>query len=204
MNQSRMIAVRNFRYGSSMSLRSVRIVLLVTSAALAACTNANEAALKIGRPSEKAAQIREAETRRWSGSEAVILSEATQVLQDLGYTIAESSTEAGLLAGNKERDAQEAGQVAGAILVAVLLGASAARWDMNQILRVTITTWPERQTAPVATPGNRQRGSIRVSFERLVRNNRGEVRHESMTDAALLAEFYAKLRQSLPAEAELL
>ncbi|MDQ1078619.1 hypothetical protein [Pseudoroseomonas cervicalis] len=184
----------------------IRPVLRVAAASLmlAGCVTANEVAMKVGQPPEQQQQIRETETRRWLGQEQELLSEATQVLQDLGYTITESSAPAGVLAGNKHRDAREAGQVVGAILVAVLAGANAARWDTDQLIQVTLTTWPERPSGLVlaSTAQAPQRIAMRVSFERLVQNNRGEVRHETLSDQTLMQEFYNRLQQSLAGKAQ--
>ena len=70
---------------------------------------ANEAAMRIGKPPADAATLREQQTTRFDGvTEQVILLEATQVLQDLGFNIEESAAKYGVLAGSKERDATEA------------------------------------------------------------------------------------------------
>lgn len=165
---------------------------------LAACANPNEVATQLGQPHERAAQIREAETRRLQGDEVILLAEATQVMQDLGYTVTESSAGAGVIAGIKNRDATEAGQIVGAVVMAVLFGAANARWDTAQAIRVTITTWPEAQAAPLSTlPPSQRNVAMRVSFERLITDNQGAVRHEALTDAALHNEFFDKLRQSM-------
>lgn len=167
---------------------------------LTACVNPNELAMQIGKPSEQAAQIREAETRRLQGDEATLLAEATQVMQDLGYTVSESSAGAGVLAGTKSRDATEAGQVAGAIVMAVLFGAAHARWDTDQVIRLTVTTWPEGSAVPLSPGASPRTVAMRVSFERLIGDNRGMVRHEALNAPELQREFFEKLGQSLAAQ----
>jgi hypothetical protein len=174
-------------------------VLLVASL-LAGCVSANpnEYATRLGRAPEQAQQIREAETRRLQGSEALLLSEATQVLQDLGYTVTESSGGAGVVGALKNRDATESGQVAGAISMAVLFtGVANMRFDTAQEIRVTVTTWPEGAALPAV-----QNVAMRVSFERLIVNNKGEVRYEALTSPELHREFFDKLGQSVAAQGQ--
>jgi hypothetical protein len=170
---------------------------LLSATMLTACVNPNELAMRIGKPPEQAAQIRESETRRLQGDEATLLAEATQVMQDLGYTVSESSAGAGVLAGTKSRDATEAGQVAGAIVMAVLFGAASARWDTDQMIRLTVTTWPEGSASPLPAGSPPRTVAMRVSFERLIGDNRGMVRHEALIAPELQREFFEKLGQSL-------
>ena len=74
---------------------------------------ANKAALKIGAVPSDAAEIRERQTADFdNASEKQLLVEATQVLQDLGFTVEESAPRYGVLAGSKDRDATDAEQVA--------------------------------------------------------------------------------------------
>ena len=158
--------------------------------------------MRLGQPPSAATQIREAESRQLQGDEAALLAEAAQVLQDSGYTITESSAVAGVLTGHKDRDATEAGQVATAILIGVLAGPASMRWDTTQAIRAPVTTRPVRNGA-----ARRQEGSdvgtasqtvvMRVSFERLISNNRGETRHEPLLQPELQRDFFDKLRQGL-------
>ena len=80
---------------------------------------------------------RQAQTRRFeTGEEAKLLTASAAVIQDLGFTIDESETKLGLIVASKDRDAVEAGQVAGAIFMAVLFGV-AVPWDEKQKFRPT-------------------------------------------------------------------
>ncbi|MCH8926584.1 MAG: hypothetical protein IH924_10715, partial [Proteobacteria bacterium] len=64
---------------------------------------------------------RQAQTRRFDTTdEAMLLSASAAVLQDLGFNLDESETKLGLVVASKNRDATEAGQVIGAILIAAL------------------------------------------------------------------------------------
>ena len=177
-------------------MRQVTCVALA-SLLLVGCVTANEMAMQIGKPPANAEQIREVETRRWSGDEVLLLTEATQVLQDLGYSVVESSGPGGLLAANKHRDARESGQIVGAVVMGVLFGANAMQWDTEQLIRVTLTTWPTPQNGLVLAAATSRPVTMRVSLERLILNNKGQVRYQPLTDPALLQEFYTKLEQSL-------
>jgi hypothetical protein len=172
------------------------VASIAASCLLVACQNpdwAGEFALRNGAPRPDAAQLREAQTTRLpTPDELLVLSEATQALQDLGYTIEESAPRAGVLAGSKDRDATEAPQIAGQIALTIglaLLGVHHQPvWDTDQLIRVTLTTRPDpvgRETA------------LRASFERIVMNNQGRARAEPLEDRAFHDDLYAKLRTGL-------
>ena len=152
---------------------------------LGGCVNANDIANRIGKPPENAAQLREAETRRFETDEATLLSEATQVLQDLGFTINESASGAGVLVATKRRDAREAGQVAAQIALTVVaaafLVAYVPNWDTEQTIQVTVVTNPDAQTRQTA---------MRASFERIVVMSQGGRRYERLTDPNMYQEFF--------------
>ena len=169
--------------------------LLALPALLAACEQnpnwQNDAALKIGAPRPDAAQIRERQTTRIPAHEHALLAEATQVLQDLGFTVEESAPEIGVLAGSKDRDATEAGQVAVQVAATIALALVGVRyqpvWDTDQVIRVTLTTQPQ---------GPRDSG-LRVSFERIVTNNQGLSRVEDLTAADYSSGFFGKVRSCI-------
>lgn len=173
-----------------------RCGLLTAALLLAGCQNpdwANEYALRHGAPRANAAQLREAQTTRLSTEdELLVLSEATQALQDLGYTVEESAPRAGVLAGSKDRDATEAPQIAGQIALTIglaLLGVHHQPvWDTDQLIRVTLTTRPD--------PARRQ-VALRASFERIVMNNQGIARAEPLEDREFHDGLYEKLRSGL-------
>jgi hypothetical protein len=153
---------------------------------------ANKVALKLGAVPEDQVQIRERQTATFENvSEQRLLVEATQVLQDLGFTIEESASRYGVLAGSKDRDATEAGQVATQVALTVglaLLGVNYNPvWDQDQIVRATLVT----------RPGNGNRAVLRVSFERIVTNNHGMSRVEELTEAEFSTGFFDKVRAGL-------
>jgi hypothetical protein len=168
-----------------------RLVPLATASCLAACApSANDLALKLGAQPANASDLRGAEIRELTASDdAAVLRPATATLQDLGYTVTESAPQAGVLAGTKARDATTVGGVAGAVLLGVLFGASAAQYDKTQQINVTF----------VLSPGSApDRRSTRVSFDRYITNNQGVLwRTELVTDAKIYQEFYAELDKAM-------
>lgn len=177
---------------------SRRFVALASLASLlSACQNnpnwQNKAALRIGAQRPDALAIRARQTERVAAGEERALVEATQVLQDLGFTVEESAPHIGVLAGSKDRDATEAGQVAAQVaftIAAALLGVRHQPvWDTDQVIRVTLTTRPV---------GPRESG-MRVSFERVVTNNQGISRMEELTGPEYSSGFFHKVRSGLAA-----
>jgi hypothetical protein len=154
---------------------------------------ANEYAMLNGAPPANAAQIRERETTRFAvRDETTLLVEATAVLQDLGFTIEESAPRLGVLAGAKDRDATEVGQVAGQVALTVGLALLGVRynpvWDKDQLIRVTLATLPLRSEGAV---------QMRVSFERIVINNQGLARAERLDAPEFSTGFFEQVRKGL-------
>lgn len=173
--------------------------------ALSACANPNEVAMKVGAPpvikqqeGKSTLNLRALQIRRFeTGDERQLLQAATQTLQDLGYIITESSLEAGVLVGRKKRDAVERDQVVGQIALAVLFAALGSRydpvWDKQQTIFVTLVTTPIKNSKQV---------ELRVSFDRRLVNNRGQLwRTELITDKPIYQEFFDKLANSTFLEA---
>ncbi|MCR0982253.1 hypothetical protein [Roseomonas populi] len=160
---------------------------------LAGCVNHNQIAMEVGAPPKDAAQLREMQTARFDAAdEVVLLTEATQVLQDLGFGVAESAPQVGVLTGSKSRDATEAGEVAAQIALTVVaaafLVAYVPTWDTNQVIRVTLVSQP--------VPQSRQT-QLRASFERLVANNKGQIRVEPLQQPEMHQEFFKMLRNGM-------
>ena len=154
---------------------------------------ANEFALQAGAPLPNAAQLRERESARFAlRDETPLLVEATAVLQDLGFTVEESAPRLGVLAGAKDRDATEVGQVAGQIAITIGLALLGVQynpvWDKDQLIRVTLTTLPLRSEGAV---------KMRVSFERIVVNNQGLARAERLDAPEFSTGFFEQVRKGL-------
>ncbi|QDL91515.1 hypothetical protein FDP22_06795 [Paroceanicella profunda] len=169
--------------------------IAVLALSLSGCTDpdwANKTALLVGAPRADAAAIRDRQTAVFHDvTERQLLIETTQVLQDLGFTIEESVATYGVLAGSKDRDAVETGEVAGQIALAVafaLLGASYnATWDQDQVIRATVTSRPVSDSDM----------QLRVSFERIVTRNNGLSRAEDLTAPEFSTGFFDRVRAGL-------
>ena len=137
---------------------------------------------------QESLQERQAQTRRFeTKDEKKLLSSGAQVLQDLGFNLEESETELGVVVASKDRDATEAGQVAGAIFMAVMFGANVPI-DQTQKIRVSLIT----------RPISKKETSSRVTFQRIVWDNRGMIsKTEPLDDPKLYQEFFDKLSQSV-------
>lgn len=188
---------------------SAKVLCLALALSLGACVTPNEVAMKVGAPPEikkdgadgktSVVNLRALQVRRFeTGDERKLLLAATQTLQDLGFTIEESSLEAGVLVGHKKRDAEESGQVAGQVAVTILLAlmgsAHNPTWDKEQTIIVSLVTTPIKNSKQV---------EARVTFDRRLTNNHGKLwRTELVTDAEIYKEFFDKLSQATFLEAQ--
>ena len=172
--------------------RSLVVAVSVAAIALVACEQTiPPEALKLTKESLEQRQL---QTRRFdTRDEGKLLSASSAVLQDLGFTLDESETKLGLLVASKDRDATEAGQIAAAIVVAVLLGV-AMPTDTKQKIRVSLITRPLGQ--------NKKSMIVRVTFQRMVWNTNNQISQlEQLVDPKLYQEFFEKLSKSVFLEA---
>ena len=174
------------------------LLALLIAAPLTACVNANDFAKKIGAPPEAAVQLRTLQMRRFDTLDQTrMLLAATDTLQDLGYTITESSSDVGVIVASKQRDAEETGQVAGQIMLTVLFAALGSHynpvWDTSQSIHVTLVTTPIENSRQI---------EVRVSFDRYLTNNHGqEWRTELILDEKIYQEFFERLSAGVFLEA---
>lgn len=142
--------------------------------------------------------LRQAQMRRFDTTdEAVVLAAATGVMQDLGFMIEESKAAAGLVIGSKDRDAVEAGQIAGQLFFATMIAAMGGKadpvWDATQKIRVSIATKPS---------GDKAATVARVTFQRVVWNTKNQLsKLETIDDRTIYQQFFDKLAQSVFLEA---
>lgn len=166
---------------------------------LGGCVTANDLAKKIGQAPQGAVEMRVMQTRRFdTDDEHSLLAAATQTLQDLGYTISESSAEVGVIVGSKQRDAVEKGQVAGQIMLTIFMAALGSAhtptYDQNQTINVTLVAVPIENSRQV---------EVRVSFDRHLVNNHGHLwRAELILKPEIYQEFFEKFAQSAFLEAK--
>ena len=184
----------------SLSINFYKFILVFFPFLVVGCQDPNEIALKIGAPSQSPAKIRAFEVRQFDDVPSIdLLTAGASTLQDLGFTITESSPDVGVLVAEKQRDAKEAGQIAGQVALTIglaLLGSlHSPVWDETQSIHVTL----------VVSPGTgRQDQQIRVSFDRYVTNNRGQQwRTELIDDPKIYQAFYDKIIQSVHLSAKL-
>ncbi len=143
-------------------------------------------------------QDRQLQTRHFDTDEKSLLSASAAVLQDLGFNINESETDLGLIACSKQRDASSAGQIAGAIFLALLTGV-ATPVDKEQLIRVSLVTRPIYIDE---TEKSKCKTAVRITFQRIVTNTQGQItRRERINEVEIYQEFFDKLAQSLFLEA---
>jgi len=142
---------------------------------------------------QESLQLRQLQTRSFDTTdEKKLLQAGAGVLQDLGFTLEESEVNLGVLVASKDRDATEAGQVAGSVAMAILFGVHTSV-DKNQKIRAALVTSPASDT----------RTKLRVTFQRVVWNTEGQVsKTESLDAPPMYEEFFEKLSKSVFLEAQ--
>jgi hypothetical protein len=134
---------------------------------------------------------RSLQTRSYANiAETGLLSASVGVIQDLGFTIDESETKLGVIAGSKDRDATETAQVVGAVFVALLGGGNMAI-DKNQKLKISLVVSPSLVT-------DEKKHFVRVTFQRIVWNTRGQIsKIEGLEDPEAYQEFFDRLSKAV-------
>ena len=162
------------------------ILISVLLLSITACTVNPIGAFKL---SQTSLQEREMQSREYSQlKEEDILSASAAVLQDMGYTISESETRLGIITATKEADATNGGQVALAVLAA-MLGAKPGPLDDKQQFTVTIVVLPR---------GNTGNYIVRMTMQRVVWNTRGQVtKLETIKSDEVYRDFFEKLSKAV-------
>lgn len=157
--------------------------------ALPACDTIPKEALQMKGPT---LEVRKMQSKKFdSKDERKVLSACGGLLQDLGFNIVESDANSGLVVGQKDRSAVEAGQVVAKILIAGLGGNMPI--DRNQRMKASIVTRP-LDSKSIA---------VRVTFQRLVWNEMNQLtRAEALNAPKQYQEFFEKLSKSLFLEAQ--
>lgn len=143
---------------------------------------------------------RQLQTRRFETTDfKTMLSAASAVLQDLGFSLDETEVALGVIVGSKQRDATSGLQMAGAIFAA-LLGVYTPV-DKSQDIRVSmvmreLTVRDNGQRIPFG------QSLVRVTFQRIIytTDNQARVR-ELIHEPELYKEFFEKLSQAVFLEA---
>jgi hypothetical protein len=162
----------------------------LVAAAMSGCvTRIPPEALAMKQPTT---QVRQLQSRRFStGDEKMILAACVALLQDLEFTLEETSSDLGLVVASKSRSAVETGQVVGAVFLA-LLGAKQAT-DKDQRFRVSVVTH---------LSDDRKSVGVRVTFQRTVWNTANQITHnEPLEDPQFFQIFFEKLSKAVFLEA---
>lgn len=142
---------------------------------------------------------RQIETRRYDGAkEEDLLVASSNALQDLGFNLDNSETKLGVLTASKQRDATSGGQVAGAILVA-LLGGKPQAIDKDQTIRVSLVVRPVNDSNGKAMANSQ---FVRVTFQRVVRRTNNSTYSETLVDNQLFQDFFERVSKSVFIEAQ--
>ena len=123
----------------------------------------------------------------------LLLSSGASVLQDLGYTIDESNVGLGVLTASKQADATNAGQIAGAVMLALLTG-TVTPTDDEQKIRICL----------VIQDGLADESSsiARITMQRIIWNTQGQIsRVESINAPEIYQAFFEKLSKATFLEA---
>jgi hypothetical protein len=165
---------------------------LVLALGLVGCQGMPKDALMLGPESLANRQL---QTHRFDGlGEKDALAAGAGVLQDLGFTITESETSLGVVVGNKDRSAVNAGQIVGAVFVALLSGAVMPT-DKNQKITASLVTRPVMDSQGAVVPNA---FFVRVTFARIVWNTQNKItKAEQLTDVELYEGFFDKLSKSV-------
>jgi hypothetical protein len=161
---------------------------------LSGCVGIPADALKL--PPDSLAN-RQMQSRAFAGlAEPAMLSACAGVLQDLGFTVAESETKLGVIVATKERTAVDKLEVTLNVLAKVAsFGLQPMDYAHRQVIRASLVTRP----SPTGRPGQH---NVRVTFQRQVYNNKGMIRlSQTLNQGELYNEFYHRLAQSVTLEA---
>ena len=136
----------------------------------------------------EALQQRRLQTRRFETiDEARLLSAALDVLQDLGFAVDEATPQLGLIVVSKNRDADSTGEILGSFIVGAVSD-SEVTYNVEQKIRASVVT-------RVVENGH---SILRITFQRTVWNNRGEIsENESIDEPSVYQEFFSKLSKSV-------
>ncbi len=147
---------------------------------------------------------RQLETRRYDEiMDIELIPACANVLQDLGFNLENSETKLGVITASKERDASNAGAIAGAVLVAVITGLAGAPviipTSKDQTIRVSLVVRPV-----LDSNGEKLAYShfVRINFQRIVRRTNNSIHYETLTDPELYINFYEKVSKSVFIEAQ--
>lgn len=142
------------------------IFFLLCAAVLTGCgPDIPRDALQLSPESLRSRQI---QTRRFDTTDkAAMLTAATGVLQDLGFSLEEVEVPLGVLVGSKKREATSPTQFAGALILAAL-GGDSVPVDSHQVIRVSMVMRDSGAAAPRKSLSEAELKLIRSDVEKSV------------------------------------
>ncbi|MCK5215856.1 MAG: hypothetical protein KAR05_10955 [Candidatus Omnitrophica bacterium] len=173
------------------------IVLLTTLCLFSGCATVPKGFLKL---SEDNLEKRQLQMKQYDTQDETQIIQATAgVLQDLGFILADSETELGLVVAKKSADATSAGQVVLAGLADVLNALSgtpsnaSATVDKVQDVKASVIIRASLEGGKTV---------VRITFQRIVWNASGQVnRVETMSEPELYQKFFDSLSKAVFLEA---
>ncbi len=109
--------------------------------------------------SEELVGMRQIQSRRFNGiAEQEALIASSNVLQDMGFNLENSEVSLGVLTANKQRDAKNAGEIVGAVILALLFGV-ATPVSKSQSIRVSLVVQPAGSESAIAQSYAGSRGT---------------------------------------------
>lgn len=142
---------------------------------------------------------RQVETRRYDGiKEESLLIASSNALQDMGFNLENSETKLGVLTASKQRDAVNGGEVAAAVLVA-LLGGGVMPISKDQTIRVALVV---RAISDSNGKPMSENQLVRITFQRMVRRTDNSVYAETLKDPQLYQAFFERVSKSVFLEAQ--
>ena len=158
---------------------------------ISGCAGLPEDAFKL---SPTSLEDRQLHSRKFTTLDNELLLEAgAGVLQDMGYVIDESNVDLGVLTASKKADAKNAGQIAGAIALALLTG-SVTPTDDEQKIRICLVIQESLEDPDSSV--------ARITIQRVIWNTQGKIaRVESLNSPELYQAFFDKLSKSTFLEA---
>lgn len=177
--------------GQYLHTRAVVAPLFLVVLVLTGCASIPEDAFKL---SATSLEDRQMQSRKFSTlDEELLLSSGASVLQDLGYNIDESNIGLGVLTASKQADAKKAGQIIGAVLVALVTG-SVAPTDHEQKIRICLVLQESL--------GDPDSSVARITIQRIIWNSQGQIsRVESINSPEIYQAFFDKLSKAIFLEA---
>ncbi len=158
----------------------------VVCAVIVGCAADPVEAFKLSPTNLKDRQMQTREYRQVT--EESILAASAAVFQDMGYTLAESETQLGVITATKDADATDGAQVALAVLAA-LFGGGAAPIDDKQRFTATMVVLPR---------GNSGVYSVRMTMQRVVWDTQGRVtKLEAVLSEEVYKDFFDKLSKAV-------